>query len=94
MAGYATDSAVGRRIATLRYDVLTSEPDWLVGEVLQLHAYGALAGTKLDDLVRRVVRFAADVDGAPVRSRQLAEAGRVAAEPGDPRDTPCVPSIT
>jgi len=94
MAGYATDGAVGRRIATLRYDVLTSEPDWLVDEVLQLHAYGALAGTKLDDLVRRVVRFAADVDGAPVRSRQLAEAGRVAAEPGDPCDTPCVPSIT
>jgi len=50
MGSYSADSPIGRRIATLRYDLLTSEPEWLVDELLQLHAQGNLTGVRLEGL--------------------------------------------
>jgi hypothetical protein len=62
MASYATDSPVGRHIATLRYDVLTSPPEWLVDELVRLDASGALAAEPLQAIADRFVQRAIAID--------------------------------
>jgi hypothetical protein len=62
MASYTTDSPVGRRIATLRHDVLISQPEWLVDELLRLDASGALATEPPQAIADRFVQRAISMD--------------------------------
>jgi hypothetical protein len=62
MASYTPDGPVGRRMATLRYDVLISQPDWLVDELLRLDASGALAAEPLHAIADRLVQRAMSID--------------------------------
>jgi hypothetical protein len=64
MANYETDGAVGRRIATLRYDAMTDQPEWLVDELVRLDESGAMPAP-LRTLADRIADLAAAQDGAP-----------------------------
>jgi hypothetical protein len=72
MASYTPDGPVGRRMATLRYDVPISQPKWLVDELVRLDASGALAAEPLQAIADRVVQQARSIDS------QLPGSGAVA----------------
>lgn len=63
MATYAADSPVGRRIATLRYDILTSQPEWLVDEVLRLDECDGLRHLGMPKLATHLARRSLEIDG-------------------------------
>jgi hypothetical protein len=62
MASYTPDSPIGRRMATLRYDVLISQPEWLVDELARLDASGALATEPPQAIAHRFVQRAISMD--------------------------------
>lgn len=74
MASYSADSPIRRRIATLRYDVLTSQPEWLVEELVRLAETGTLAATPLHSLAEQAVACSQRLD-ARGPTQRLPEVG-------------------
>jgi hypothetical protein len=62
MASYTTDGPRARRVATLRHDVLTLQPEWLVDELVNLDASGTLAAASLRAIADRLVQRAISID--------------------------------
>jgi hypothetical protein len=63
MASYAPDSAVGRRIATLRYDVLSSPPTSAIDLLEELDRRQTLASTSVEAIAELFVSRSIGDDG-------------------------------